>query len=175
MINDGKIDAVWLEEASTDIPILTVDYGLDDQTVLTLLARSLETGQFVVASVWRPREALQLEIGHIENFRFVESPLVIEEATTMSQRIVSKSKRGRQLNSKKLRIRHNPRPGYYQGGEKELERGVRYYTENYFPPIFNTHTGEFMPSVRRPGHGTLAIMSKKQFDRDVTYHNGDEQ
>jgi len=173
-MNNTDIDKVWLEEASTDIPLLVADYGMDDEIVAAAVARSWETGQFVVCRIWRPRESLlPLEIGEIERFRVIESPL--EEAATMSQRIVSKSKRGRQLNSKKLRIRHNPRPGYYQGGEKELERGVRYYTENYFPPIFNTHTGEFMPSVRRPGHGTLAIMSKKQFDRDVTYHDGDEQ
>lgn len=69
----------------------------------------------------------------------------------------SGTKRGRQLNSKKLRKSGRSYYGSYRApGGKELERGARSY----------------MVSSKTNGYPIVQTMSKKQFDRDVTYREG---
>lgn len=156
----------------TEPPVLMLDHGVDDQTVYALFEQGIMTEQWVLATRWvSVSEAMKLPIQQIEHFRFIESPL-LPEKDNMPHYVHSRSKKGRQLNSKKTRW--GGASHYGKSGEKELERGVRCYMSTHYPPIYNRQTGEWQAPVKRPGVGTLCVMSKKQFDRDVTYIEGEE-
>lgn len=187
-----------LDRMTHDDPPPLLFYGVDwalgaDESAV--LIRCMKDGTYFVCREWRTREELlhwskvqnpeswtrdievhdllPLEIGVIERFRFIESPLLPEPEMPKStlRHVVGNSKKGRQLNSPKVKRAGRSYRGQPMGG-KELERGCRSYMVTHYPPIFNQRTGEWQKAVKIPGHGVVCTMSKKQFDENVTYTEG---
>lgn len=101
-------------------------------------------------------DLMPLEIGRIDHFRFVESPLIPQPEEHMATRhIDSKSKLGRRLISPKMKRGGRSYRGQPPGG-KELERGARSY----------------MIASQTNGYPIVQTMSKKQFDKHVEYTEG---
>lgn len=93
------------------------------------------------------------ELGQIDRFRIISSPKLEEPEM---HRAVAGTKRGRQLNSRKIRRSVFKSPEFYRGGEKELERGARLY-------VIKSQTN---------GYPLVQILSKRFYDQQVELSEG---
>lgn len=159
------IDKAHIEEMKL---VTAVDWGLDDQTAMMIRYWDGTTHSMRVRLLTRD-DLSSLMQGQVIEFSQIDDPTNFNLENDMGilsgiapQRVghvPSNTKRGRQLNSRKVKRSGNWRS--FAPGGKELERGARSYMVNTYPngqPI--------------PGHGIVNTMSKKQFDRDVEYVEG---